>query len=162
MDKPMRILEKAMEYLVASIMFFLVTIVFVQVLFRYVVQTSLPWTEEMARYLFVWLVFIAASVCVKKEAHLGIDVVVVHFSPRVQRHLYTLSLMASLVFSIVVVYKGYDLLTRSGSQISPMLHIPMSLVYVIIPISYMVICLVLLWQIFRSVKREILPSGEGQ
>jgi TRAP-type C4-dicarboxylate transport system permease small subunit len=161
MDKPMRILEKAMEYLVASIMFFLVTIVFIQVLFRYVVQTSLPWTEEMARYLFVWLVFIAASVCVKKEAHLGIDVIVVHFSPRVQRHLYTLSLVVSLVFSIVVVYKGYDLLTRSGRQISPMLHIPMSLVYVIIPISYMVICLVLLWQIFRSVKREIIPSAEG-
>jgi TRAP-type C4-dicarboxylate transport system permease small subunit len=115
----------------------------------------------MARYLFVWLVFIAASVCVKKEAHLGIDVIVVHFSPRVQRHLYTLSLVVSLVFSIVVVYKGYDLLTRSGRQISPMLHIPMSLVYVIIPISYMVICLVLLWQIFRSVKREIIPSAEG-
>jgi TRAP-type C4-dicarboxylate transport system permease small subunit len=162
MDRAMRILEKAMEYLVASIMFFLVTIVFIQVLLRYVLQTSLPWTEEMARYLFVWLVFIATSVCVKKEAHLGIDVIVVRFSPKVQRHLYTLSLVLSLIFSIVVVYKGYDLLARSGDQISPMLHVPMSFVYIIIPISYMVICLVLLWQISRSVKQESPPSEEGQ
>jgi len=68
----------------------------------------------------------------------------------------------SLIFSIVVVYKGYDLLARSGDQISPMLHVPMSFVYIIIPISYMVICLVLLWQISRSVKQESPPSEEGQ
>ena len=162
MEKMMQSLEKAMEYLVAFIMFSLTVIVFTQVLLRYVIRTSLPWTEEMARYLFVWLVFIATSVCVKKQAHLGIDFLVIRLSPKVQRHLYTLSLVLSLAFSIVVVHKGYDLLTRSVDQISPMLHVPMSFVYIIIPVSYMVICLVLLWQIYGSVKVKSARPEEGQ
>ena len=162
MEKMMQSLEKAMEYLVAFIMFSLTVIVFTQVLLRYVIRTSLPWTEEMARYLFVWLVFISTSVCVKKQAHLGIDFLVIRLSPKVQRHLYTLSLVLSLAFSIVVVHKGYDLLTRSVDQISPMLHVPMSFVYIIIPVSYMVICLVLLWQIYGSVKIKSARPEEGQ
>lgn len=154
----MQILEKIMEYLVALIMFSLIMVVFTQVLLRYVLRTSLPWTEEMARYLFVWLVFIATSVCVKKQAHLGIDFLIIRLPQEVQRHFYTLSLVLSLAFSIVVVYKGYDLLSRSGDQISPMLHVPMSFVYIIIPVSYMVICLVLLWQVYNSVRIKNFPS----
>jgi len=158
MAKVMRIVEKAQEYLVAFIMFSLVVIVFTQVIVRYVIRVPLPWTEEMARYLFVWLVFISASVCVQRRAHLGIDILVINFPPKVQQHLYTLSLVLSLGFSFVVVKKGYELLTRSGAQISPMLHLPMSYVYIIIPVSYMIICLVLLWQIYMSAKEKSAQS----
>ncbi|MBW2306075.1 MAG: TRAP transporter small permease [Deltaproteobacteria bacterium] len=154
MKKIMRILENAQEYLAAFIMFSLVVVVFIQVMMRYVVRASLPWTEEMARYLFVWLIFIGTSVCVKRQAHLGIDILVIHLPPKIQRHLSTFTLVLSLVFSIVVVQKGYELLTRSGEQISPMLHLPMSYVYIIIPASYLIICLVLLRHIYGSVRAK--------
>ena len=154
MLKRMQFLDKAMEYAAALLMFSLFMIVFIQVVFRYVIQASLPWTEEMARYLFVWLIFVTTSLCVRKQVHLGIDFLTVRFPDWVQRHLYILSLILSLIFSIFVVMEGYDLLSRSGNQISPMLHIPMSFVYVVIPLSYATICLLLLVQIVQSLRNR--------
>ena len=153
MQKRMQFLDKAMEYAAALLMFSLFMIVFIQVVFRYVIQTSLPWTEEMARYLFVWLIFVTTSLCVKKQVHLGIDFLTIRFPGWVQRHLYILSLFLSLVFSIFVVLEGYDLLSRSGNQISPMLHIPMSFIYIVIPLSYAIICLLLIGQILQSIRK---------
>jgi TRAP-type C4-dicarboxylate transport system permease small subunit len=161
MEKIINILEKAMEYMLAIIMFSLVLVVFTQVVLRYVVRTSLPWTEEMARYLFIWLIFIASSVAVKKKQLLGIDFLVIHFSENTQRHLNILSLVLSLVFSVVVILKGCDLINRSRDQISPMLHMSMSFIYIIIPMSYLIIGLLFLWQLYNSFRSKNASPEEN-
>jgi len=45
----------------------------IQVFFRYVVQSSLGWSEELSRYLFVWLIFIGSAVALPKGFHIAID-----------------------------------------------------------------------------------------
>ena len=48
-------------------------IIFIQVVCRYVFQNSLTWSEEMARYMFVWLVYFSVSYTARREKHIRID-----------------------------------------------------------------------------------------
>lgn len=45
----------------------------IQVLFRYVFKLPLSWTEELARFLFVWVVFLGSAVSVKELGHVGVE-----------------------------------------------------------------------------------------
>ena len=58
---------------IVPLMFLMSIIIFVQVVMRYVFHSSLTWSEEMARYLFVWLVYFSVAYTAKKEAHIRID-----------------------------------------------------------------------------------------
>lgn len=54
----------------------LVVIVFFQVFFRYALNNPLAWSEELARFTFVWLVFISSAVVVRDDSHMSMDFVV--------------------------------------------------------------------------------------
>ena len=81
---------------------------FAQVLFRYVFQTSLAWTEELARFMFIWLAALGAAYAFKKRAHFLLRFLVDKLSPRKQIFVETLAvfLMAGflLVFTVYAVF----------------------------------------------------------
>ncbi len=64
------------EYAVCALLAVMVVVVFLQVIFRFVIRSSLPWSEELARYLMVWIVFLGASIGVKRKSHIGVEAVV--------------------------------------------------------------------------------------
>lgn len=60
---------------VVVILFLAMTVtVLIQVFFRFVLQSPLRWTEEMARYLMIWLVLMASAVAMRNKSHLQVDV----------------------------------------------------------------------------------------
>ena len=71
-----RKLDKFIEYFIFSLLSLMSTAIFLQVVFRYVIKYSLPWSEELARYLFVWFALMGAAVAVKDNAHFGVDFLV--------------------------------------------------------------------------------------
>ena len=52
-----------------------VTLTFIQVIMRYIFHNSLSWSEELARYLFLYLIWIGAAYAVKRESHLRIQII---------------------------------------------------------------------------------------
>ena len=62
------------EYLLFGLGFAMAALVAVQVFFRYVLNHSLFWSEELARYFLVWLTFLGASVAYYRKVHPGIDI----------------------------------------------------------------------------------------
>ena len=58
-----------------------VPLLFVQVVSRYVFNHSLSWSEELARYIFIWQVWLGSSYCVKENRHIRIDIFTEHLSP---------------------------------------------------------------------------------
>ena len=106
-----------------------------QVLFRYVLHQPSPWTEELARYLFIWISMVGAAYGVNTQAHFGFDLLVKKMSPRMQRvgH-YFIQLCMSLLVFVLLVY-GLRMVQVVSFQVTPALQLPMRYVYYSLPVS---------------------------
>ena len=67
-------LEKVEENLLLFLLFVSVVVIFSQVVMRYVFQNSLSWSEELGRYLFIWLTWLSTGYAVRQKRHLRIEV----------------------------------------------------------------------------------------
>jgi TRAP-type C4-dicarboxylate transport system permease small subunit len=124
--------EMAMLATAVLIMF---VVICCQVLFRYVLHQPSPWTEELARYLFIWVSMIGAAYGVNMQAHFGFDLLVKKMSPRMQRagHYLIQCCMMMLVF-VLVVY-GLRMVRVVSFQVTPALQMPMRYVYYSLPVA---------------------------
>src|SRR5690625_6130493 len=67
-------MQSIAKYLLVSMFILMLVLVIMQVLYRYVLHIPIPWAEELARYLFTWLIFLGASLTSANDEHLSIDV----------------------------------------------------------------------------------------
>lgn len=131
----------------------LVIAVFLQVIFRFVIQQPLAWTEELSRYCLVWLTFLGAAYAMSTKAHIGMEVFVKLFALSIQKVLYVIATIASLMFFLLMVVQGYDLAIQSMSQLSPVLRIPMGVIYAVIPLSGFILIVNMTSQFTKDFKR---------
>ena len=113
---------------------FLTTVV-LQVFFRYVLEYSLPWTEELGVYLFVWSAFMAASVVVGMNDHFSISLVAEWLGLRQQAMLNVVITLLCLSFTSIMVWQGTTWSWRMLATFSPVLQLPQGAVYAIVPLS---------------------------
>ena len=81
MNRFLDILCKAIEYLIAMFMAGMVVLVFGNVLLRYGFNSGITLSEELSRWLFVWMTFLGAIVAVRSHEHLGTDMLVGRLGP---------------------------------------------------------------------------------
>lgn len=126
--------EKVFLVLFSTIM---VVVIFLQVFMRYVMQNSLPWSEELARYCAIWLVYIGISYGVKKQRHISVDIAFLLLKDRGKLILQIIANILFLSFAIFVALYGYDTSARllEFGQKSPANQIPMGLVYLAAPVG---------------------------
>jgi tripartite ATP-independent transporter DctM subunit len=120
-----------------------VFVALLQVFFRYVLNASLSWPEEFARWAFVWLVFLGMAVTLHRNAHVSIDVVVRHLSTRWRRvqALFADSVVAATCIAFAV--HGMDLVGRT-IYVSPAMGLHFRFLYSAAPVGAMVSLLFLL------------------
>ena len=134
------------EVYISSAAFIVLFVVFVlQVFFRYVLEQPLSWSEELARYAFVWLSFLGAAMALGKRLHFGVDYFVNKFPPRFSAGLEVGTNLLILIFVLVVIVKGYETALSAGAMHSAGLNLRMDAVFAAIPVSgiimaYYVIC----------------------
>ncbi|MCG5102201.1 TRAP transporter small permease [Oceanobacillus alkalisoli] len=116
------------EYILVFLSAFTVFVIFLQVVMRYVLGSSLTWSEEIARYAFIWLIYIGVSYGVKKNRHLGVDAITMLFEKRGKLIIGLIANASFLIFSIVMTYYGFDIVLRVTRE-SAALQIPLSFVY---------------------------------
>ncbi len=94
--------NKIAEYLttVLTIVFTIITIM--QVFTRYVLEISLPWPEEVARYSLVWVAFVTASILVKESGHVAVEFFKEKITVEKAKHL--LMIVVYLLVSVFLVY----------------------------------------------------------
>jgi len=115
----------------------MILVVFLQVIFRFVLKGSLPWSEELARYVMVWAVFIGASMGAKSGAHIGVGALVKLFPRGWRKSLVVVSASFSVVFCAVVFYLSAKVVLNifMSGQVSPAMEIPMYLAYAAVPVG---------------------------
>jgi TRAP-type C4-dicarboxylate transport system permease small subunit len=126
-----------LEAAALAIMVAVITCVtFLQVFTRYVIENPLIWTEELARYLFVWIALIGGAAAVRTRGHFGLDILR-RVAPSLRKPLGTVSTLVVFVFLCLLMYTGILETRQASTQFTHTLGVNMHWAYVCIPIGAM-------------------------
>ncbi len=143
MQKIIRIWDKTEEILVVILIGIASYLTFQEVILRYVFNTGWSGSYEITVMALIWCTFIGASLGVKENIHIGVDVLVVKFGPKTQRIIIIVSIALCLLFGIIVAVKGFEF-SKFISQrhlLSRDLRIPMEIGYLAIPVGGVLVSL---------------------
>jgi C4-dicarboxylate transporter, DctM subunit len=115
--------------------FSMVTAVFLQVIFRYILLMPLSWSEELARYTFMWTTFLGASVALRYNSLPNITLGLKFFPVKIQPHLYLVTHGLSLLFCYQVIVQGTKLTMAALPDKSPGLDFTIAWAYAALPVG---------------------------
>ncbi len=127
--------EKVVYYTLVVMMIVMTLAVIVQVFLRYVFSFSLSWSEEVARYLMIWVAFLGGSLALQKGLHIGVELFLVRVSSRTRRWVSILSKMFILIFLIYLTIGGLKITWAVRDQSSPALLFSMAYAYLSAPVG---------------------------
>jgi len=148
---------RAVAYAAAAILIALTAAVFVGVIVRYLglFQGSLSWLVELSQFLSIWLAFIGAVVALDRGGHIAVDLLANAVQARIRPY-YQLFIQASILFFLVVLsWQGAVLTGQTGFEHTPALHLPLSALYAVVPVSGTLMALLML----RAIAQTILSLG---
>ncbi len=154
MRRAVDVLNRAVDVLTLTLLAVMVVVVFTQVIFRFFIQQPLSWSEEVARYVFVWIIWMGAATVVREGGHPGMDLLTRCFPPAWQR---VTELAMGLLFIatlVTIIFTGFGLVAGNMSQPSPAMELPMGIPYAAIPLSACIMLVNLLCTVF-------FPRKEG-
>jgi TRAP-type transport system small permease protein len=125
------------------------------VFFRYVVQDALTWTEETARYLMIWMGFLAMGLALREGGHIAVELVLERMPPELQRKTLALVRLLGVGFLLAVIGAGWVLIGRVSGQRTPVLGISMMWPYLAIPVG----CLLTAIEMVALMLREPAPGS---
>lgn len=147
-----RRLTWALEKVLIALSALIAIVVFLQVVFRYVLRQPLFWSEELPRYLLIWITFLASALAQEHLAHINITLVVNRLPSKLQRWLRVVTNIVILGFLGVLVYSGGLVSRITVHHRSTALQIPMAAVYLALPVGGTLMMLYLLLQIAQDVR----------
>lgn len=148
-----------MEYLIAALLVALIVAVSSNVIGRAVFNNSVPWADELARMLFIWLVFIGGAAAFARYEHIAVDALVRRLPVRVAHMLYfTQHLIITGLMSVMLV-GGYQVIASSSGR-SAILNVPLSLISLSLVLCVLFIAVVSLWRMWVSLC-IIRKPGQG-
>lgn len=112
-------------YLIAAALAVMVALVFGNVVMRYAFNSGFTVSEELSRWLFVWVTFLGAVIAMRDNAHLGTDMLVSRLGPKAKRVLMGVSLLL-MMFCLWLIFKGtYDQFLVNIDSLSPVMEVSM-------------------------------------
>jgi len=140
---------KLLEHVIVALGIAMLTVVFVQVVLRYVINASFYGSEEFSRFLFTWFIFMSATLGLDRGIHFAVDVFVRLLPKGVQRVLELLVYLIILALLILFVVKGIELTARNWRQLSSAMQVPLSYANAAIPTGASLMLLITLRKMLR-------------
>lgn len=129
---------------VTAMSIMLITI-FCQVITRYWFNYTPEWSEELARFLFVWVVFLGSALIMGDSGHLAVQFIPDMLKGTKKGKVVAIIInLSSYVFIGILLTKGLEMTATMTFQLSPGMNIPMSYIYSVIPISSILMLLYLI------------------
>lgn len=152
-DKALECIEKVCALIAAVLLLWMLFALSVQVISRYIFDTGFSWTEESTRYAMIWMVFIGAVVCTKKGNHVVVDALE-ELKPSLIPILKVIQYIITLIYCGVVCTFSTQNLANAAMQTSPNIKIPMNYIYIVFPISVILIALYTLRHLIGIFRHE--------
>ncbi|WP_209124240.1 TRAP transporter small permease [Alkalihalobacillus sp. BA299] len=127
--------NKILGILLAVLLIIMSVVIFYQVFSRFVLQESLRWSEELARYLMIWSVFIGSALAIRKLDLISVDALKELLSDRAKSILNIIVYIVCIGFLCVLIWYGIDIVGNVTRQTSPAMNISMAWPYSAIPVG---------------------------
>lgn len=120
-----------------------------QIVSRYIFNTPLSWSDELVRYLLVWITFIGAGLAVRYQRLIRLEFLfnVIKFPQRVEKILRGIAMLLTILFCLIILFYSWEIMQVIHSQRSPSMKLPMSVPYAAVPIGslIMIINVIVAW-----------------
>ena len=162
----MKVLKWIDEKLELSIFVILMTlmtiIIFVQVIMRYVMKNSLVWSEELARYLFIWLIYLGISYGAKCMKHIKIEDALGLFPIAFRPKVVLIGDFVFFMFSVFISYTAFTIVLKQLKlgQESPAMNMPIWIIYAAPMVGFGLTAIRLIQTILYRVKQNDTHRGE--
>lgn len=157
-SKFLDVVEKIEKIVLAIAVAIMLFVMVYQVILRYIFSNSNAWSEELARYLFVFEVMIASAIAIRKNSHLQIDVLIGRLKPRAKCIFSICSTLVGIVFLCFLLLHSIQLVKTGGTNISIGLQIPMSVPYASVPIGVVLMILTSIEVVLKNI--DMLRKGD--
>lgn len=154
MKRTLDFVERAISGICMVMLVCMVALGLLQVFFRYVVNNSLSFSEELSIFLFVWIVFLGAAICIRHLAHAAVGMIVQSFKGKTRNMLLAIGNIFNITFLLLLVVKGTEFALGAHDQLSIAMEIPMSYVYIAIPIGSLFMVLFSIELLLKSFTTE--------
>ena len=151
MERLLRGLDGILDRVTLLLVTILLVVVGAQIFARYVLNHSLYWSEELARYLFIYLVFLGAAIVLRREGHIQVSFFVEKFPPLLRRGVAMLADTLLLAFVGIVLIQSVRLAMMVWTVPTAALLIPWTFVYLGIVLGMAAMVLVMLGALWRHV-----------
>lgn len=153
---------RALEIVMIAALMVMVLVMFMQVVLRYVFATGFAWTEELSRFLMVYLIFLGGAVLASQDGHISVTILDEMLKGVPRKILKLGQYLLCLLYSGIMAKIGYSTLAIVGRQKSPNMQLTMDWIYAIVPVSMALIVLYLLMKIALLFTRAPQKEGEAQ
>lgn len=131
--------------------------IFLQIIFRFVIYVPFPWSEELARYLMIWMGMLGSAVALRHGRHIGVSIIVEQFPAPIQKWIVAGTQLAMIGFLGVVLKEGWTMAVFNASQNSPSMEIPMFYPYLAISAG----ALLMIIELAAGVLNDFFPTAAG-
>jgi C4-dicarboxylate transporter, DctM subunit len=143
------IFTRGLEFTAAALLICITLVVTLQIVCRYILQELPPWSEELSRYLFIWVNFVGAGVALIRSSHVSIDSLVARLPDSVRRNLESIVAVLVATFSLFLLYQGVRTAAAMKGSYSTTMHFSMAWVFAALPAAGLVFVLCQVRTIFK-------------
>ncbi|MDR1931638.1 MAG: TRAP transporter small permease [Spirochaetales bacterium] len=154
LEKCVGMIQTAVNALIGAVLALMMCVILLQTFTRYVVFYSLPWSEELSRYLFVAMVCLGINLGVTKNLMIRIDLIDSCLSARMKHFFEIGRLVIELFVSLMFFLSSFDLIRIGKFQTSAAMRIPMHLLYGILTAGFGLAIIAVLLKLLQTLKQN--------
>jgi len=124
-----RLLVRSLEWVLIAILGFMVILVFGNVVLRYGFNSGITFSEEVSRFLFVWMVFLGSVLMLRDNGHLGVHTLTKMLPLAGKKICKLLSDVTTLACCVLLSIGGWQIVKMNMVNIAPISEIPLGVVY---------------------------------
>jgi len=162
MKKFFNILDKSDGYIASSFLAVTIVLLSLQVFYRYVLASSITWSEELSRFTYVWCVYLGVSMGVRSNEHVRVIVHLKMLFPEFYKKILVLADFICLCYSLLLLYEGIKFVKSmfEFKFYSPSMGVSMAWIYMIIPLVFILIIVRLIQVNYLKFKRKDDSSAD--
>ena len=154
-------IDRIFKILAIILFLFVILLTISQVLSRYVLKFPIAFSDEVSRFLFIWISFMGAAMVMKDDEHIRLDIITESLSPFMQLVLKNTIQLMIFIFCLTVTIQGVKLLHVAAKQVAPVSRISMGIVYSVIPLSFALMSIYALCLMLISF-HDYMKKGDNQ
>lgn len=142
--------QKINSIIIGAALLAMVFVVFLQTFCRFVIFQSLTWSEELSRYLFVAIIALGINLASTKHLFVRIEIIDGYLKGKALLVMNVIRKAIAMYVSLIFIYSSYRLIQIGGYQVSPAMSIPMSILYGIIFLGFILNAFAIMVDIYEE------------